>query len=567
MYTNSWWRWRRRRRSGVGSPGARLIFLWELWNSRNGARPPVAAAATLVGAMAANSSCLSDLFEREESGGGFYIGVIISLLSSTSTNFGANVQKFALNREATKPILKQRPMYVIPLWIAGFALFLSSQVGDAVALAFAPQSVVQPVGSISLLANMFFGWWLNGEPIGRWTPVAMLIIIGGVGSIVSFGPKETVDWNFEQIEDRWSSPEMTLYVLIVGGLTFSLLALLVHYDRRLERQRARLRAQERQLLKAATAASPGTTPPALVPSLRGSGAAEHLRVLETPPPPAHSAKPLPPLRPIDCLTARERRALTVLYPLTAAVVAGWTPLLMKQTLLLLQSAARGDAVHSSVAAWCVLLGTCLSGPIQLTCLAKGLRNVEAQLMVPAFASLFTICSILGAAAFFKVLLGCSLGGLAWLIAELPCALMSATPPPPSRPLIALQFRRTPPIDSCACASIPNTQGARRLLRRARCPLYSLGGRHHSWRALAVRGPSTRESRSVARGAQHAERWQQLQRRQHPQRHLLVLRLPFRGRLSDTAVIPRLRRLGQRSARPAGGRSPCQGPAAPRAAKA
>lgn len=379
--------------------------------------------------MAANSSCLSDLFEREESGGGFYIGVIISLLSSTSTNFGANVQKFALNREATKPILKQRPMYVIPLWIAGFALFLSSQVGDAVALAFAPQSVVQPVGSISLLANMFFGWWLNGEPIGRWTPVAMLIIIGGVGSIVSFGPKETVDWNFEQIEDRWSSPEMTLYVLIVGGLTFSLLALLVHYDRRLERQRARLRAQERQLLKAATAASPGTTPPALVPSLRGSGAAEHLRVLETPPPPAHSAKPLPPLRPIDCLTARERRALTVLYPLTAAVVAGWTPLLMKQTLLLLQSAARGDAVHSSVAAWCVLLGTCLSGPIQLTCLAKGLRNVEAQLMVPAFASLFTICSILGAAAFFKVLLGCSLGGLAWLIAELPCALMSATTPP------------------------------------------------------------------------------------------------------------------------------------------
>jgi hypothetical protein len=38
-------------------------------------------------------------------------------------------------------------------WVAGFLLFNVAQAGDALALRFAPQSVVQPAGSVRFLAT------------------------------------------------------------------------------------------------------------------------------------------------------------------------------------------------------------------------------------------------------------------------------------------------------------------------------------------------------------------------------------------------------------------------------
>ena len=53
------------------------------------------------------------------------------------------------------------------------------------------------------------------------------------------------------------------------------------------------------------------------------------------------------------------------------------------------------------ATYCILGAVLCSAPLQLTCLAKGLRYVEAQLVVPTFASCFTICSIIGGSIFFE----------------------------------------------------------------------------------------------------------------------------------------------------------------------
>ena len=114
------------------------------------------ASAALVNV----SLCLDNLYDTSDSlsfSPLFFAGVVISLFSSAFTNLGANVQKLALNREARRPVAEQRAMYCIPLWLAGFCLFIGAQSGDALALRLAPQSVVQPAGSVALLANMYFG--------------------------------------------------------------------------------------------------------------------------------------------------------------------------------------------------------------------------------------------------------------------------------------------------------------------------------------------------------------------------------------------------------------------------
>ena len=337
--------------------------------------------------MAAEEFCLDSLYETQV-GGLFYIGIIISVVSSAATNFGANVQKLALTRERRRPLLKQRPMYFIPLWVGGLILFLTSQAGDAVALNFAPQSVVQPAGSVALLANMLFGWWLNNEPIGHLTPVAIVVIIGGVGMIVSFGPKVTVDWNAQEIENRWSTDIMRAYAAGAGSLTLSLVALLWYYDKKINRAFARLRAREREALAPARSPSLPLSPPTAPGISEASPAA---------------VKPM--VSPLDYLSLAEQRLVTVLYPLTASVVGGWTPLLMKQFTLLATALGRGDPVYLRPISWVIVLGVTCSGVGQLVCLFKGLRYVEAQLMVPTFASLFTICSIVGGIVFFQELQG------------------------------------------------------------------------------------------------------------------------------------------------------------------
>ena len=326
--------------------------------------------------------------------------------------------------------------------MAGFLLFNVAQAGDALALRFAPQSVVQPAGSVSLLANLLFGYWLNNEPIGKLTPMALCVIISGVALIVTFGPKGTAEWGPRRIADRWLDPDVLVYAAVAGSTAVTLLALLAHYDRRISRHTRRLEheAMARRAFAAslprpyggdgaatptsaatsstATSSTADATTTAAAAATSTAAAATTSTADATTSTAAAAAttaagiavaqealrEQAPHEQPhaLSCLSPRERRLVSLLYPVTAAVVAGWTPLLVKQALLLLGAAFGGDhTVWSHGATYCILGGVLCSAPLQLTCLAKGLRYVEAQLVVPTFASCFTICSIIGGSVFFQ----------------------------------------------------------------------------------------------------------------------------------------------------------------------
>ena len=274
--------------------------------------------------------CLHNLFDSDDISSLFAVGVVISLLSSAVTNLGANVQKLALNREtrrADELSTVQRPMYSIPLWVGGFVLFIGAQGGDALALRFAPQSVVQPAGAVSLLANLLFGYWLNNEPIGKLTPIALTVIIVGVGLIVTFGPKGTAEWEPHRIAERWLDMDVLVYAAVAGGAALSLLVVLSHYDRRITRDvlrlaheaMARADAEEARALAPAPAAprEPASDPDD--PEAAASAASD--APTEPPPPPPPPPEPPRGERPhaLSGLTPRERRLVSLLYPVTAHV--------------------------------------------------------------------------------------------------------------------------------------------------------------------------------------------------------------------------------------------------------
>lgn len=73
-----------------------------------------------------------------------------------------------------------------PIWILGFIVFMIGNILNVVALQFAPQSLVAPLGSISLVVNVICAPLLNHEVIGWTDIVGVIMIVGGSVLVVAF---------------------------------------------------------------------------------------------------------------------------------------------------------------------------------------------------------------------------------------------------------------------------------------------------------------------------------------------------------------------------------------------
>ena len=93
------------------------------------------------------------------------VGVIISIIGSVFSNLGQNVQKYAMMKNDEVPESERLPYTKMWRWWVGLALVIFGSLGDFTSLSFAPQSVVMPVGSMTLVANLFFASMWLGETL------------------------------------------------------------------------------------------------------------------------------------------------------------------------------------------------------------------------------------------------------------------------------------------------------------------------------------------------------------------------------------------------------------------
>lgn len=118
------------------------------------------------------AACTGNSTSEADSGAGvpsFWVGVIAAIVGSMVLAVGMNVQRLAhlrlQRRRSTANFLFDRT------WQIGLAIFIVGNFGDAVALAFAPQSVVTPLGCFSLVANVISAKLILQEQIGPQTAV------------------------------------------------------------------------------------------------------------------------------------------------------------------------------------------------------------------------------------------------------------------------------------------------------------------------------------------------------------------------------------------------------------
>lgn len=115
-------------------------------------------------------------------------------------------------------------------------LIVMASVLDFAALALGPQSVVAPLGSLTLVANTFVAPWMHGEKLQPGVIKAtVVILVGCVASVAAATPVNNI-CTLEALFALYLTGRFTLYAMIVSGL---LLAIYV-YIKKCERVHAEL---------------------------------------------------------------------------------------------------------------------------------------------------------------------------------------------------------------------------------------------------------------------------------------------------------------------------------------
>ena len=286
-----------------------------------------------------SSSCNN---ETSTSSGDFWLGVAASVVGSITLNLGINIQKLAFVRHNALPVNNRPQIYRNPLWLLGLLVFLFGNTGDAVGLTFTAQSVITPLGSISLVSNLIFAWLLVGEKLDRATAIGTLFIVIGVILTVSSGNNECTSFTLDQLILLFSQGGF----LAFAALHICCLACLLRF----------LYVKEKEILSV---------------GLHG-------------------------------LNHNTRLLLRLAYPVTGSLFATWTVLLVKSFgELIKQSVRSGESEFQRVEGWLIVLGVLASFPLQYMCIQQGLRHFSAMYIVPVFSSAWTIGSVTIGALFWK----------------------------------------------------------------------------------------------------------------------------------------------------------------------
>lgn len=121
---------------------------------------------------------------------GYIIGILLTVGGCFISNLGTNLQKVSLNANSRKPTHLQVSVFKQPMWVVGIVCMVLGSISDFVALAFAPQSLLAPLATFTLVFNVFMAQYLNKETPSIMNVVATCIIVAATVIIVLNGDSD-----------------------------------------------------------------------------------------------------------------------------------------------------------------------------------------------------------------------------------------------------------------------------------------------------------------------------------------------------------------------------------------
>eukprot|EP00475_Leptophrys_vorax_P000594 TRINITY_DN1032_c0_g1_i2.p1 TRINITY_DN1032_c0_g1~~TRINITY_DN1032_c0_g1_i2.p1 ORF type:complete len:435 (-),score=106.79 TRINITY_DN1032_c0_g1_i2:332-1636(-) len=111
--------------------------------------------------------------------------------------------------------LVSSPYQSHPIWQLGLGVMIFGSLADFAALALAPQSIVAPLGSLTLVFNIFFARWMHHERITPLGIMATAFIVLGSVVTVSFASHKDESFLPEHLFDLYFTQRFIIYASIV----------------------------------------------------------------------------------------------------------------------------------------------------------------------------------------------------------------------------------------------------------------------------------------------------------------------------------------------------------------
>lgn len=120
-----------------------------------------------------------------------------------------------------------------PIWVSGFGIYVIGSLLTAAALNFGAQSVLAPLGALTLVCNAILATKFLGEPFERNKIFGIaLVVLGSVLSVI-FGPESSDDpITIDNIKSRWTNLIFLLFFAVWSGLTLFDFALVKVFERK-----------------------------------------------------------------------------------------------------------------------------------------------------------------------------------------------------------------------------------------------------------------------------------------------------------------------------------------------
>lgn len=102
-------------------------------------------------------------------------------------------------------------------WALGLALVIFGSLGDFAALGLAAQSIVAPIGSITLVTNVMFAHWGLKEPLSRRDIFGTCLIILGSTLSVAFGNHASHEYTLNQLKELYEQTGFIVYACLLAS--------------------------------------------------------------------------------------------------------------------------------------------------------------------------------------------------------------------------------------------------------------------------------------------------------------------------------------------------------------
>ncbi|KAJ7293572.1 hypothetical protein C8J57DRAFT_1269377 [Mycena rebaudengoi] len=353
------------------------------------------------------------------------LGITVGLVASFIQSLGLTVQRKSHVLNESLPVHQQRVEHRRPLWLLGFAIFISSNIiGSLVQIASLPVVILAPLGAVSLLWNAFFARLLLGDVFSPWMILGTFFIAGGAILIAVFGIVPEPTRSLEDLLQLFRRPTFVVYFSLLGGTRSSSEITLAAYFHPSCRRGTHLAEYSFSRRLARSASSPPHTPSSATlhipenPSTLTTGVTDTItEAITTERTPlldrksnmssasvtssqSPSRSPRHAETPESRSIHRTRLFLAISYASFSGIISGMCLLFAKSGVELLLLTLRGQNQFWRWQAWVLVLGLVVFALLQLWYLHKALILADPILVCPSAFCFYNLSSIVNGLVYF-----------------------------------------------------------------------------------------------------------------------------------------------------------------------